>query len=230
VIEEIRHVAGTFDPLRIELSGPATFAPVTPVAYLPVGGDSDQLLDLRSQLLFGPLERPDRYPYVPHVTVADDGPTERLEAMVTTLGRYEAEMMIHGVHVLRQHDDRVWRPLADAPFSAPAVIARGGLPLELITSELPFQNRQSWCIAARRQGVVVGQATGRVRGTTCVIDSFWVDVQGEGVGSHLAAAVESLAAGRGCEEMTVMVEDDTDGFWRQRGWGRGPMSMRGIVR
>ncbi len=232
VIEQVRAAASEFRPLRLRLSGAATFAPATPVVYLGVGGDLDRLLDLRQKLVTGPLERPDRYPYVPHVTVADDGTVEQLQAIAVALGGYEADIMVHGVHLLRQHDDRTWRPVSHAAFAPPAVIGRGGLPLELITSELPLQDRDGWCIAARRQQRVVGQATGHIREHRCVIDSFWVDVRGEGVGSHLAAAMESLAATRGCDQMLLLVdgEDDADGFWRARGWTEGPSALKRMVR
>src|ERR1700712_180041 len=112
VLEAVRATAASYRPLRIQLQPAATFSPVTPVAYLPVGGDIEELQSLHRDLLEGPLERPERYPYVPHVTLPDGAGDQRLEAIVTALGDYEASFEVTAVHVLRQEEDRTWHPLA----------------------------------------------------------------------------------------------------------------------
>jgi len=230
VLEGVRATAASFPPLRLQLLGAKTFAPSTLVAYLAVGGDADRLLELRRRLVTGPLERPDRYPYVPHVTVVADQPAQRLASVVAALEDYRVDITVSGIHVLRQHDDRIWRPLSHARFAEPAVIGRGGLPLELIVSDLPLRDRDGWCIAARRDRSVVGQASGHIEGTRCLVDSFWVDAPGEGIGSHLLAAVESLAASRDCTHLMHLADNQARGFWVHRGWVDGPAAMTRSLR
>jgi 2'-5' RNA ligase len=128
--------AATPAPLRLELGPATTFHPVTPVVYLAVGGDLDALESLRQQVVRPPLARTMTHPFVPHVTIADDMEVARIPAAVAALAGYRTEVTVDRLHLLRETPGRIWRPIADMPFGPPAIVARGGLPLELTTSRL----------------------------------------------------------------------------------------------
>jgi 2'-5' RNA ligase len=225
VIATVRTGAASHSPLELRLLGAATFLPHNPVAYLQVVGDVDRLAQLRSEMALGPLERPDPHPYTAHVTIAYEAAEPRLAAIVTALCDYSADITFDRLHVLRFDDDRMWRPLADARFAASRVIGRGGLPLSVTVTELATGRQGSWAVTARRDGRVVGEAAGYVHGDRCVINSFTVVHRGEGIGTHLAVAVEDLARERECARIVQVGDDSTAGFWRARGWSDGVRSL-----
>jgi 2'-5' RNA ligase len=107
--------AGT-RPFSVRLGAPATFLPDSPTLYLPVP-ETDRLpVEALRELVFrDPLRRTLRRPFVPHVTIADEVPPERIEAAVAALGSYTAEASFDCVHLLRQ-SGHVWRAVAGAMF------------------------------------------------------------------------------------------------------------------
>lgn len=108
-------------PLELHLGPTATFAPVSPVAYLAVSGPPASraaLVGLRDDLLVGPLERTSDLPFVPHVTLAIELPEERLAASVLALDGYGADVAIERVHVLAEQDDKRWAPVTDVALGA----------------------------------------------------------------------------------------------------------------
>ncbi|MFP3899772.1 MAG: GNAT family N-acetyltransferase [Acidimicrobiia bacterium] len=121
-------------PLRLRLGPLMSFLPVNPVAYLAVGGDVDVLDVLRDRVFRPPLWRTLTHAFVPHVTVADELAPQRIEAAVSALADFRLDVSVGRVHLLREGPGRVWQPIADAPFATPAVVSRGGLPLELTIS------------------------------------------------------------------------------------------------
>ena len=108
--------AGTTRPFSVRLGAPATFLPDSPTLYLPVAEQDHPPIDALRALVFRePLERPLTWPFVPHVTIADEIPPERIQAAVIALSTYAAEVSFDRVHLL-QESGRVWRPLAEAVF------------------------------------------------------------------------------------------------------------------
>ena len=205
----LRDAASATKPFELVIGPPTTFLPVNPVLYLEVGGDVDALLALRDRVFTDPLARELTWPFVPHVTIADEATPERIEAAITAMASFRIRITFGGVHLLREAPGRVWGPIADAPFAAPAVIGRGGLPLELSVTERPdpeaasLRNRRPFAITARRDGSVVGVAHGWTGdGVTHVDDLVVAEAdRNQGIGSHLAAAVRSLAAERDCGDV-----------------------------
>ncbi|MGH9157785.1 MAG: GNAT family N-acetyltransferase [Acidimicrobiales bacterium] len=225
-------------PVTIRLGPVATFAPVNPVIFLDVHGDLEAVAALRERAFKAPLARPVTLAFVPHVTLADGAPPERIEAALVALAGFRASARIDRVHLLAQGPGRVWVPVADAAFGAPVVVGRGGLELELsVTNGVDpeveaFAAAQraragaAFTVTARRDGAVVAMAAGRVLGTAAVLEQLVVDRihRGEGIGSHLVAAVESLAARRGCRQVGALVpaDDRAAAFLVGRGWTEKP--------
>ena len=233
----LRAAAAATRPLQLALGPAGTFAPVNPVVFLSVGDDQavGQLRALRDSAFAEPLARPLTWPWVPHVTLADEAEPARIEAALAALVDYRAEARFDRVHLLREGPGRVWEPVADAAFAAPAVIGRGGLPLELTISDQPDPEAAAlvlgagrpFAVTARRDGHVVGTATGVTAGGQdgeAVLWSVVVDAaqRRQGIGSHLLAAVASLAADRGCTSIAaagpVASADELAGFLRRLGW------------
>ena len=239
VLAALRAAGAATRPFRLEIGPPTTFLPDNPVLYLRVGGDLQALHRLRDRVFVEPLARDLTWPFVPHVTLVDDGEPSRLEAAVTALAAARYELTVDRVTLLReQRDDdgtRVWWPIAGAALAAPAVVGRGGLELELATGPRLDAEAAAWAgaawdayaadqygpgtpedeplaVTARRDGRVVGVAEGHVRGPVAYLASLIVgaDVRGEGVGGHLLAAFAAEARARGAEELTLRAIEGGD--------------------
>ncbi len=145
----VRRAANQQDgSLQLELGPVATFVPVNPVVYLSIGGpDVDQLTRLRAAVMAGPFRRPDRWPFVPHVTVADQATAAVAEAALTILDHFRAQATIDRVVVLEERQRR-WQPLEDARLGPSVVVGRGGLELEITEGRVPARTSCAWWSAS----------------------------------------------------------------------------------
>lgn len=78
VRDHLAQVAEQHPPFTVRLRGTASFEPVTQVAYLRVDEGGDECDRLQRRVRSGPLGVPLRFPYHPHVTLAQDVPPEDL--------------------------------------------------------------------------------------------------------------------------------------------------------
>ena len=215
----LRAAAGAVRPFTLRLGPPSTFLPATPTLHLAVGGRGRAtavLRELRDAVFRPPMERELTFPFVPHVTLADEMEPERITAAVAGLADYVVEARFERVHLLREvreEGERRWHPVADAPFSAPIVVGRGGVELELAVSTLldPEAERAeegAWAehgppplhgapvgahpvvVVARRRGTVAGVARGWWGPDGDTLASLVVvpDQRRQGIARHLSAA------------------------------------------
>ena len=244
-VDVLRSAAAETRPFTVDLGPVATFLPDSPTLYLEVSGAGlDRVGALRDLVFREPLARPLTWPFVPHVTLADELPPERITAALDALADYRATVTFERVHLLEEGDGRVWTPIADVTFAAPAVVGRGGLELELSTTADPDPDARAFLerewsaydvaefgrlldaepvtLTARRDGRVVGVARGRARDELGYLSELMVaaDARGEGIGAHLLAAFGSWAAGRGCTRLAVRtaVGSGAEAFYRRHGW------------
>jgi 2'-5' RNA ligase len=204
----LRRAAAVTRPFTVDLGPPATFLPDSPTVYLAVGGTA--VHELRQRVFVDPLARPLTWPFVPHATLADEADPDRIRAALVALADYRLEATFSRLHLLREGPGRIWTPIADAAFAPPAVIGRGGLPLELTVGEEldPEAARlrpERLVVTARSEGSVAGFAEGWCREEMAHVSSL---VVGDGyahlgVGRHLLAAFRSEAAARGCSEISL---------------------------
>lgn len=131
----VLRAAAAAQPSRLELTigPPRTFWPDSPVVYLEVSGDEEtgsNLRRLHDAVLRGPLRRSERWPWAPHVTLADDAVPSSIEPCVGCLASYRSATAVDRV-VLMEESGHCWAPLADACFGGPRTVGRGGLQLEI---------------------------------------------------------------------------------------------------
>lgn len=238
VLQLCRRVAAATSVLRLALGAPSTFAPVTPLAWLTVAGDVDALVDLRRRLDVGPLSRPPEHPFVPHVTISGVVDPHRLDAMLTALADFAADLTIDRLHVLenRQLPNGRWGWLlfADAPCARPAVIGTGGMPLALSVSTVVDPDGDALlatggdtaagtlAVTARRDDEVLGVAVGSTRHGIAVLDGLVVadGHRRQGIGSHLLARFTTEAIDRACvvASHTGRPGDPLVALCKERGW------------
>ncbi len=205
----LREAAARTRPFRVSLGPPTTFLPDNPVLYLPVTAGDEAVQAVRDRVFVDPLARPLTWPFVAHVTVADECSPERIVAAQEALAGYTTDMEIGRVHLLQEGAGRVWGPIADFPFEAAAVIGRGGLPVELTVTDDADPSVRAFVrgagqhepvtITARRDGSIVGVARGWATTESAQLSELVV-ADGErdlGTEDHLVAAFDSWAAKRG---------------------------------
>ena len=111
VTAHLSAVAAAHDPFPLHLRGTGTFRPLTEVVYVAVATGSDECHRLAAALRqLAAIDRPQRYSYHPHVTVAQDVPTDALDAVYTDLADFEAKFMVTGFTLFEHERDGRWRP------------------------------------------------------------------------------------------------------------------------
>lgn len=191
----VRRAAVAVDGLTLDVGPAATFLPDTPTVHLAVRGagpdDAARLTALRDGLRSGALDRPDTWPYVPHLTLEEASEPTRVEAALLSLGGFRATWVVDRVHLLEQRRPEGatarWVPFDEEPLGPPAVVGRGGVELEL--RELAMVTD---AVAARCGLVPGGPELDPSRPATLVVTAEHPRAGGEGAGP-LGAAVGSLA-------------------------------------
>lgn len=201
-LEVLRRAAAATHPLRMTVGAVDSFLPVNPVLYLGVGGDLEGLRSLRQAVFVPPLERKLSWPWVPHVTLADGVPEDRIEAGLQAFASYAVVARVDRVVLLEERPGRVWRPLADACLGPPARIGTGGLVLELTRGRLVDPRlgspdpggpllRPPLVVTAHREGEPVGWARALVDHAGTRTEVFVVEQhRRQGIGGHLRAHLD----------------------------------------
>jgi 2'-5' RNA ligase len=112
----LTRVAAAGSPFRIRLRGSGSFRPLSPVVFVVLAMGISRCEGLEAGVRSGPLERPLRFAYHPHVTVAHDIDDEGLDRAVEALAGYRAEFDVPGFSLYERGDDQVWRELRFFPF------------------------------------------------------------------------------------------------------------------
>lgn len=114
----LTNVARASDPFVIHLRGSGTFRPLSPVVFVALAMGSSCCEILEKAVRTGPLDRPLKFPYHPHVTVAHDVPREALDRAFELLADYRAQFEVTGFGLYERDADNAWYELRFFPFVA----------------------------------------------------------------------------------------------------------------
>jgi 2'-5' RNA ligase len=115
VEQHLEAVASAHQPFTIHLRGTGTFRPITEVVFvaLAVGISDCELLAAAITAAEG-VHRDARFPYHPHVTVAQDVPADALDAVFEDLADFSARFAVTSFTLFSHGgDDGPWRPRRD---------------------------------------------------------------------------------------------------------------------
>jgi 2'-5' RNA ligase len=112
------------EPFDVAIGGVSTFWPANGVVYLEFSSGAEQLRELHHSANTGPLSHAEPFPYVPHVTIAqdlDEAATRRaFDEASQEWRRYQgpASFRIESFFLVQQVSKTRWRNLAPIPLSS----------------------------------------------------------------------------------------------------------------
>jgi len=116
-----KHLAGVaarHAAFSLLLRGTGTFRPITDVVFVAVAAGISECERLAADVRSGPLDREIKYPYHPHITVAQDVPPDALDRVFADLAGFEVRFDVVGFRLFVHNGDRRWRPRRDFVLSA----------------------------------------------------------------------------------------------------------------
>jgi 2'-5' RNA ligase len=115
--KHLEAVASAQDPFTIHLRGTGTFRPITEVVFvtLAVGISECELLAGAIAAADG-IHRDTRFPYHPHVTVAQDVPSDALDAVFDDLAGFSARFDVGSFTLFSHGGEGPWQRRRDYPL------------------------------------------------------------------------------------------------------------------
>jgi 2'-5' RNA ligase len=114
VERHLEKVAAAQQPFTIHLRGTGTFRPVTEVVFVTLAvGISECELLAEAISAADDIDRDARFPYHPHVTVAQDVPAEQLDAVFEDLAGFSAKFHVRSFTLFSHGGEGPWRPRRD---------------------------------------------------------------------------------------------------------------------
>lgn len=112
--EHLAEVAASHPPYHVHLRGTGTFRPVTEVVFVAVAAGISETEVLAAAICAAPeLRRQGRFPYHPHITVAQDVPSAALDAVFDDLAGFDARFEVSGFTLFSHAGEARWRPRRD---------------------------------------------------------------------------------------------------------------------
>jgi 2'-5' RNA ligase len=107
-------IAAEHPPFTLHLRGTGTFRPITEVVFVAVAAGISECEQLNAAIQdIGGIDRETRFPYHPHVTVAQDVPPAQLDAAFRDLAGFEARFPVKGFTLFEHSSGARWRPHRD---------------------------------------------------------------------------------------------------------------------
>jgi 2'-5' RNA ligase len=117
VEKHLEAVASAQQPFTIQLRGTGTFRPITEVVFVTLAvGISECELLAEAITASDDVNRDSRFPYHPHVTVAQDVPAEALDAVFDELSGFSAIFPVSAFTLFSHGGEGPWRPRRDFPL------------------------------------------------------------------------------------------------------------------
>ncbi|WP_438871395.1 2'-5' RNA ligase family protein [Paractinoplanes lichenicola] len=118
--KHLEAVAAAQVPFTIHLRGTGTFRPVTEVVFVTLAvGISECELLAEAIVSTDDVNRGTRFPYHPHVTVAQDVPSEALDAVFDDLAGFSAKFHVPAFTLFSHGGEGPWRRRRDYTLGAP---------------------------------------------------------------------------------------------------------------
>ncbi|GAA3291988.1 2'-5' RNA ligase family protein [Dactylosporangium vinaceum] len=112
-------VARAHRPFTVRLRGTGTFRPITQVVFVAVAAGIGECEQLHTAVLACAAIVPAaKFPYHPHVTIAQNVDPARLDAAFADLAGYEAAFAVDGFTLFEHDDGGRWRPHAEYRLTA----------------------------------------------------------------------------------------------------------------
>jgi 2'-5' RNA ligase len=116
IVTHLRQVAANQWPFEMQLRGTGSFRPVSPVVFVSVAIGISGCERLERAVRSGPLDRPRRFNYHPHVTVAHDVPDDVLDRAFVELADYQATFEVVSFGLFERTTDGAWRTEREFPL------------------------------------------------------------------------------------------------------------------
>jgi 2'-5' RNA ligase len=117
VEKHLEAVASAQVPFTIHLRGTGTFRPITEVVFVTLAmGISECELLAESIAAAEGVQRGSRFPYHPHVTVAQDVPSAALDAVFDDLSGFSARFPVSSFTLFSHGGEGPWRRRRDFPL------------------------------------------------------------------------------------------------------------------
>ncbi|MFI1991244.1 2'-5' RNA ligase family protein [Actinoplanes sp. NPDC020271] len=117
VEKHLEAVAAGQPPFTVHLRGTGTFRPVTEVVFVSLAmGISECELLAEAITRSGDIRRDSRFPYHPHVTVAQDVSPEALDAVFDDLAGFSCKFPVTSFTLFSHGGEGPWRPRRDFPL------------------------------------------------------------------------------------------------------------------
>jgi 2'-5' RNA ligase len=111
VEHHLAKVAAAHRPYALHLRGTGTFRPVTEVVFVAVAAGISETELLAAAISAAPeLHRPARFPYHPHVTVAQDVSAEAMDDVFEDLAGFDARFPVAGFTLFSHTGEERWQP------------------------------------------------------------------------------------------------------------------------
>jgi 2'-5' RNA ligase len=117
VEKHLEAVASGQRPFAIQLRGTGTFRPITEVVFVTLAqGISECELLAGAIAAAEGVHRDSRFPYHPHVTIAQDVPSAALDAAFDDLATFSARFEVTSFTLFSHGGEGPWRPRRDFPL------------------------------------------------------------------------------------------------------------------
>jgi 2'-5' RNA ligase len=112
--EHLAQVAASFPPYVLHLRGTGTFRPLTDVVFVAVAAGISECELIAGAISEAPqLRRVARFPYHPHVTVAQDVSEEDLDKVYEDLADFSVRFDVEGFTLFSHTGEGRWQPRRD---------------------------------------------------------------------------------------------------------------------
>ena len=114
----LRQTCAGFNPFEITVNGLSTFWPVNGVVFLSIAAGSQRLVQLHDALNGEVLQQQEVYPYVPHITIAQQLSEEDTQAVLADASQRwahfdgDASFRVESLTLVQQLADNSWADLA----------------------------------------------------------------------------------------------------------------------